>query len=355
MLLTLLDRVKRFPFKVDIGIECNGSKEKCRDVLGDGHRDVGLIAFSPKLLWRPYEVPLSCFQAVIDIGGISFHDTGLRGALRNYVRYALLNPKKTTLFFYTQDIGPISKWFIKRLAHSVMSKAKFIFARSQASHDCLLNVLGLNPAKVSGPFPDSTLLFNALEPSVQLPHQPCIIVPSNVMYGMLGQPYIDGLCQLVSVLKRHREVVVLAHGFSKANGVTDADVVTKIEDVVGSEARYIREHLPSAELKGILGCAALVISSRYHAVVGGMSSGVPSIAVGWNSKYEQFLSLYGKLDWSIPISPDWVSKVECKALELISDELLVDSLRSKNKLLRSEVEKSFLLLEKSMQGLSEGL
>jgi polysaccharide pyruvyl transferase WcaK-like protein len=41
------------------------------------------------------------------------------------------------------------------------------------------------------------------------------------------------------------------------------------------------------ELKAVLGHATLVIGSRFHALVGSLSQGVPCIGVGWSHKYAE--------------------------------------------------------------------
>jgi colanic acid/amylovoran biosynthesis protein len=43
--------------------------------------------------------------------------------------------------------------------------------------------------------------------------------------------------------------------------------------------------LDGVELKGLLGAMSLVVSGRYHALISGLSQGVPSILHGWSHKY----------------------------------------------------------------------
>ncbi len=72
----------------------------------------------------------------------------------------------------------------------------------------------------------------------------------------------------------------------------DAAFVERLGDALGSDPRVVTERDPLI-LKGILGAAAIVVSSRYHALVSAMSQGVPVVATGWSHKYETLLDDFG--------------------------------------------------------------
>jgi len=75
-------------------------------------------------------------------------------------------------------------------------------------------------------------------------------------------------------------------------------------------------------LKGYLAQARLVISSRFHALVGALSQGVPSIAVGWSHKYDLLLQDYGCPEMVYPMG----SPIE--NLETIFDQAFSDPART---------------------------
>jgi colanic acid/amylovoran biosynthesis protein len=72
----------------------------------------------------------------------------------------------------------------------------------------------------------------------------------------------------------------------------DAPFVERLGDALGPDPRVVTERDPLL-LKGILGSAAIVVSSRYHALVSAMSQGVPVVATGWSHKYESLLDDFG--------------------------------------------------------------
>jgi polysaccharide pyruvyl transferase len=72
----------------------------------------------------------------------------------------------------------------------------------------------------------------------------------------------------------------------------DAAFAERLGDALGPEPRVVTEPDPLI-LKGILGAAAIVVSSRYHALVSAMSQGVPVVATGWSHKYATLLDDFG--------------------------------------------------------------
>ena len=80
--------------------------------------------------------------------------------------------------------------------------------------------------------------------------------------------------------------VVLAHNFT-ANGTrTDAEVCRDLYGWIAAHrecALFVEQRDPAA-LKGFLFLAEAVITARFHAMVGAVSSGVPSFEIGWNHK-----------------------------------------------------------------------
>jgi colanic acid/amylovoran biosynthesis protein len=69
-------------------------------------------------------------------------------------------------------------------------------------------------------------------------------------------------------------------------------------------ARQLAEQLPSPavpilqeddprRLKAVLSGAKLIVGSRFHSIVGALSSSVPCIALGWAHKYQAIMEDFG--------------------------------------------------------------
>lgn len=55
----------------------------------------------------------------------------------------------------------------------------------------------------------------------------------------------------------------------------------------------ILTNLMGTEIKALIKDCKLLISSRYHGVVSGLTQGVPTLCTSWSHKYEQLLKEHG--------------------------------------------------------------
>ena len=259
---------------------------------------VDFINFSPKKLLKPYDVDISYGDVVVDIGGINYHDRSLKANVRNLVRHFYFLRKKAQLIFFTQDFGPAQKISTKIIAKFVYSRSKAVFMRSEQSKVFLEDLLGNNSrVKICGAFPDCTFMLESdgnLE-SDKLPSNYFVLAPSAIMYNQYGEDYIKLFVKLSTKFAKSFYPVILLHNFTKNGESSDHFVCTQLyrdlEKNNVASTLIVEEKTPS-ELKAILKGSQFSISSRYHVVVGSMSSGVPSIALGWSHKYLEFLNLY---------------------------------------------------------------
>ena len=83
--------------------------------------------------------------------------------------------------------------------------------------------------------------------------------------------------------------------------------LSKLDEDDAWVARTIRERLhqpdktfllrgdyPAEELKGIIGRCDAYVASRYHSMVAALSTGVPTMVVGWSHKYPEVLDMFGQ-------------------------------------------------------------
>jgi polysaccharide pyruvyl transferase WcaK-like protein len=83
------------------------------------------------------------------------------------------------------------------------------------------------------------------------------------------------------------------------------------------QLHMLTEDLPPEALKTIISRAHIFIGSRYHSLVASLSTGVPSISVGWSHKYQGLLGLFGMERYAT-----WAERVTEAELRALVEELL---------------------------------
>lgn len=357
MLETMIQQILALPHseEYEIWIETLSNSsvygEFC-DRLGIPHN---LFLFSPRNI-SAYDIDPKPDDVMIDIGGINYTDKSTITNLRNYRRHAFFIKKKMRLLYFTQDFGPARKPITKLLGRRVMSRADHIFSRSPHSLAMLKELLP--DANVSGPHPDCTLVLAPTPPPRKPEGRYVTLVPSAIMMNDHGERYLDFMTKIGEALPENITPIVLAHNFT-ANGATFDTVVCDALHERLSKSRttmLFKDPWTPSELKGLLKDADAVITSRFHAMVGAMSSNVPAFAIGWSHKYQEFMALYGKDDLSYDMRklPEDAAGVVAAAQDVVARSLNVaEEERAEflgiNAKLRSRVQTSFRELSRLLQ------
>lgn len=314
-----------------------------------------LTKFTAKNIISPYSSSLKSIDIVIDIGGLVYTDKSIRDNLRSFVKHFSLIARRKKIIFFTQDCGPANKLHTRVLGGFVMRRAARIFARSSFSVDVLEKDFKVRKKNIIGPVPDSTLILKDDDaPNLVDAENYVVISPSAIMFNKYGQDYLKLVSSIISLVSKKHKVYLLVHSFTKNGEVSDQDVVLKLRDM-NRDVIVINENVSTLILKNVLSNAKYVISSRYHVIVGAMSSNVPAIAIGWNPKYESFLKLYKMQENSIAISDESLYFLS-KTIENIENNYsqITHSLRIINSSLSKKVEESFNFLVAELHRVSDG-
>jgi colanic acid/amylovoran biosynthesis protein len=147
--------------------------------------------------------------------------------------------------------------------------------------------------------PDLTNIISPADTSdVNLPKRCAAIVPNIRMLDRTAQSeqknYIPFLVRCIRVARDLNLVpVMFFHTFQE-----DGELANLVDKGLGFTLPRISESCPM-RLKGLLSRAEVVIGSRFHALVGALSSGVPSLATSWNHKYAALFEDYGCPDFVV--------------------------------------------------------
>lgn len=232
----------------------------------------------------------SDISAVIDAAGYAYGDSfSAARAKREQELSAIWRKRGLPRVFLPQAFGPFNKPEIASWSRKLLEDATIIFARDSISADY---VRRLCPSAEVRQCVDFTLGLEGVDPVV-MQDEYGVIVPNSKMYthsNMSRSEYVDLNVQCAKALHAAGLLpVVMAHES------TDLELAREIAALSGASSFWDPSPLV---LKGLVKGATLTVGSRYHALVGSLSSSKPTVALGWSHKYEELFSDFGVNDWA---------------------------------------------------------
>jgi polysaccharide pyruvyl transferase WcaK-like protein len=230
-------------------------------------------------------------DVVLDASGFAFGDQWGNGPTDSLARESKAwNKLRTQAILLPQAFGPFSNDKLRSNFRRALESLSLVYARDRLSFE---NIQGLG-----GPFenvklaPDFTQIIDGNCPEMlELPERFACIVPNIRMLDQTSpthrDSYVRFLTECVRELDRHDIHPLLLYHDRKYD-----------ERVAEILQRDLSRALPAialddpVQLKGVLGRAIVVIGSRFHALVGALSQGVPSIGTSWSHKYEMLFEDY---------------------------------------------------------------
>jgi len=272
-----------------------------KQAIGEGlyiYKSQNLFNYIPeKFLSKFYYVKASEINLFLDAGGFQFSDQWIKSyskesnqRLEKY--YKSLKSSGAKIVFLPQAFGPFTEPLAIDRIKIVYENADVIFAREKISYKFLIDLFGESKKIILKP--DFT---NLLKPSVPLVEfiedkkYVCVIpnlkmitaTSADVSGGYVS--YMTRLCQFL--IDKGEDLVLLNH-----EGKGDEEIIDKIQSGLSKKALKLT-NLNALEVKAVIGKMKLLVSSRFHGVVSGLSQGVCTFATGWSHKYPELLSDYG--------------------------------------------------------------
>ncbi len=257
-------------------------------------RDFGplMSRFIPKNLLRSYGcVAQHEIDCVLDASGLRYSDKWGAGTLKRSIRdYQRVKKHGAKLVILPQAFGPFQDPEVRSLLPQLIDLADLVYARDPISLAMLTAAVG-EQDKISLA-PDFTALVSGVRPEDchEFEGKVCV-VPNARMLDMtadgVGDHYLDLLSHVVRrVHEAGLEAFVLNH-----EGAGDAAICQDFANRFEPPLPYagVRE---ARVVKGIIGSAAGLVTSRFHGLVSGLCQGVPSLSTSWNHKYEELCKTY---------------------------------------------------------------
>jgi colanic acid/amylovoran biosynthesis protein len=249
---------------------------------------------------RPSERVLSTADLVIASGGDIFSSD--YAIMERYLRqYDQPQAAGVPVYLLAQSIGPF-KTEAERTSFSDMARRGFVSVRETISRDYLLRDLKLPSDRVELTADPAFLLHvPAATKAAMLARyglMPGSYTAAAISRGISGFKGIDHGAHLEAwivaaraILERTEKLVLVPHVQLSEAEEDDLSLAREIKAAMKEDPRIVildGEH-SAVEFKAVLGQAAFAVAERTHGAIGAMSSGVPTLSIGYSIKAEGIL------------------------------------------------------------------
>lgn len=278
------------------------------------------------LLNKPWIVTPDKVDVIIDAAGLHISDHYIKpdmshicgkqkyvDYLSNY--YSQFSKPTCKLILLPQMFGPYGNQASIEAINYMYNRSTLIYAREQISYNYLQSVLpSMDKIRQC---PDFTCILHPIDnPSpIRLPNQSYVLVVPNCRMldkteKEISNKYMEFMHSLVEELIRKGENVYLLNH----EGVEDEIILHELNKRL-SRKLPILTNLTGIQIKEIILHSKLLISSRYHGVVSGLTQGIPTFCTSWSHKYQELLLEHQCSDNQLNIL-----EVE-KAISILNDAL----------------------------------
>lgn len=271
------------------------------------------------LLARTVRLPLGWVRAracrsildadvVVDVAGISFADgRGVPITVYNALMTGLPLLLGVPTVKAAQALGPFRNPVNRVLARIVLPRLAAVCARGARTREHL-DTLGLvnvtDVADLAFSLDEAGSLPAGIQASVDAVGGAYIVVmPSSVvrkLHESRGNDYVAAVANLVRKLRESTGlgVVIAPHSYRVGqpegrmnDGPVCREVGERLADDPGVVA--IDADLTAGELRRLISGSRAMVTSRFHAMISGLSTCTPTVVVGWSHKYREVLDDFG--------------------------------------------------------------
>jgi len=276
---------------------------------------VAVLALVP----RTFRLPLGWVRAracrsildsdvVVDVAGISFADgRGIPITVYNALMTGLPLLLGVPTVKAAQALGPFRSPVNRLLARLVLPRLAAVCARGARTREHL-DSLGLSNvtdvADLAFSLDEAASLPPAVQASVDALGGPYVVVmPSSVvrkLHESQGNDYVSAVETLVRKLRSSTglAVVIAPHSYRVGqpegrmnDGPVCREVGARLSDDAGVVA--VDADMTAGELRRLVSGSRAMVTSRFHAMISGLSTCTPTVVVGWSHKYREVLDDFG--------------------------------------------------------------
>ena len=276
---------------------------------------------------------------VLDGSGLHFTDQMTRKELLPYWQHIFTSAKRygAKIIFLPQGFGPIEKDVTKGAIKLLSKFADLIYARDRMSYDFLNNcsVADMSKVKISTDF--TALVDGTLPRKYEYLIGGVCIVPNMQMVNkniLTKDAYLEYLGKVINVCKESKRRIYLLNHEGKADESVLEACKQRFKDSID-----VVTGLNALEVKGLISCAYIVITSRFHGLASALNSCVPVLSTSWSHKYKCLYEDYKQQNGVLSLS------------DFSKDAQMIRNILDKhqNKEIRNRIEKVIPIIRMNIQ------
>ncbi len=284
-------------------------------------------------------------DALVDLAGVSFIDGREKFLPFNVLTIWPAMMLGVPVFKLSQALGPFRNP-LNRYCAKVLRRCSLIVPRGEVTVENLRE-LGL-PEDLTLPAPDVAFMFEQRDALsiegreeadrivarartlVVEGHEVVGVCPSAVIAARArkqGWDYTGFVADIVrGLLGSGKAVVLFPNATRAASGGelrnNDLPVIADVVDRLKAQEREnlvaVRGDMNAAELRDVVMACSCVTVSRFHAMVGALSAGVPALVLGWSHKYLEVMKQFGQERYVFDYQDNDPAQFLERMLELLS-------------------------------------
>ncbi len=234
-------------------------------------------------------------DGILDASGFRYSDQWGAGPSRTLARrVSAATARGIPYVLLPQAFGPFADAATGDAFRTAVAGIDLVFARDVDSLAHVRGLIGDDPRVHLSP--DFTAVLEPLPPSRSWARGNAPVAAVVPNYRMIdktdpatGQRYTAFLRSALAELRRGGfEPVLVVH----SGGRDDPELAAMLASGCPEPVAVVQE-ADARRLKGFIGTCEVVVGSRFHALVNGLTQGVPCVATGWSHKYQRLFEDYG--------------------------------------------------------------
>jgi colanic acid/amylovoran biosynthesis protein len=238
---------------------------------------------------------------LLDLSGDSYRDPPGGFALAHHATFLAALATETPYGLISQSMGPFQPWN-RPLTRYCLNRASLVYIRERRTRDILAG-LGVRPDRIQLA-PDVAFALPALPAGPvwsgegwtadRIPRPWVAVSVSDLALRLASgrgeNAYLEELAQLCQHVHRQHggALFLVPHEVNPSYyGSDDRDAADLLLERMGrpSWMHSLRGDYGPSHLKGFIAECDVLVASRMHAAIAGLSSGIPTLLVAWSHKY----------------------------------------------------------------------